>query len=69
MLRKKTHSASPKSSPDHLYIPKEIFEEEAAKFGFTVRFFDHDKLGLKYATAPYRYSCYCVRKLHSEFKK
>ena len=48
-------------APDHLYVPKSLFEEAAAEMGCSVEFKDHDDLGLTYATAPYRFSCYCVR--------
>ena len=68
-LRGVTHTRGTADSvssdtPDHLYVPKSLFEEAAAEMGCSVEFKDHLDLGLTYATAPYRFSCYCVRNDH-----
>ena len=63
-LRGKTHKTQEKlssDSPDHLYLPQELFRQIAAEKGMTnVRIVPHDETPLLgyYDTAPYRFSVY-----------
>lgn len=68
-LRGETHKDQEKmsdDSPDHLYLPKVLFEEEAQRNGMVnVRIVPHDQTVLLqyYDTAPYRFSVYMDKPL------
>lgn len=67
-LRSKSHTGAAATknvssdAPTHLYVPKSLVEEVAAETDCSVEIRDHTALGLKYSTAPYRYSAYLVRR-------
>jgi SAM-dependent methyltransferase len=66
-LRDETHRDAKHVSddnPDHLYIPKSIFEEAAAVGGHTCTIIDDTDLGLDfYPNAEYRYMVYLTKAL------
>lgn len=72
-LRYETHKNQKKlseDSPDHLYLPKSLFEEVAALNGMVnVRIVPHDQTKLieYYDTAPYRFSVYMDKPPETSF--
>jgi len=49
-------------APTHLYIPKTFWSDLCIKYNAKlIGIVDHRDIGLNYATAPYRYSVFCVK--------
>ena len=49
-------------APTHLYIPKTFWSDLCMKYNAKlIGIVDHRDIGLNYATAPYRYSVFCVK--------
>lgn len=49
-------------APTHLYIPKTFWSDLCIKYNVRlIGIVDHRDIGLNYATAPYRYSVFCVK--------
>ena len=64
-MRAKSHASLKKvsnDSPGHLYISKKWWADRAEELGLSVNIYDHTDIGLKYATAPYRYSVFMEKK-------